>query len=34
MVGPSFGEVVLLCALFHLFPLKSSRSAHRLANGR
>lgn len=30
----SFGEGMLPCVLFYLFPLKFSRSAHRLATGR
>ena len=30
----SFGEGVLPCVLFYLFPLKFSISAHRLATGR
>jgi hypothetical protein len=34
MMISSFGEGVLLCVLFYLLPLKSSRSAHRLATGR
>ena len=34
MVRSSFGEGVLPCVLFYLFPLKFSRSAHRLATGR
>src|SRR4051794_30992306 len=34
MVMSSVGAVVLPCVPFYLFPLKSSRSAHRLATGR
>jgi hypothetical protein len=34
MVMSSFGEGVLPCVPFYRFPLKSSRSAHRLATGR
>jgi len=34
MVRSSFGEGVLPCVLFYLFPLKFSISAHRLATGR
>src|SRR4051794_33065255 len=34
MVMSSVGAVVLPCVLFYLFPLQSSRSAHRLATGR
>jgi hypothetical protein len=34
MVMSSVGAVVLLCVLFYRIPLKSSRSAHRLATGR
>ena len=30
----SVGAVVLLCVLFYRIPLKSARSAHRLATGR
>jgi hypothetical protein len=30
----SFGEGVLPCVLFYLFPLRFSKSAHRLATGR
>jgi hypothetical protein len=33
-VMSSVGAVVLPCVLFYLFPLKFSRSAHRLATGR
>src|SRR5262249_10319206 len=34
MVMTSVGAVVLPCALLYPFPLRSSRSAHRLATGR
>ena len=34
MVMSSVGAVVLPCVLFYLFPLKFSRSAHRLATGK